>query len=1328
MGAASAFTLVWVLVCCLGLASGEEWECSSTSGVYELNSDCSVANEINVLGDLSVYGQEKNYSQLIATGTNRHFFIDSEASSLSIRWLNMSSGAARRGASIFVGAASQVNISRCVFFKNTAFPANGKESRGGAIYAEHPKEGSGDTLFIEHSIFERNYGFYGGAIHLAKWAARIKTCRFTSNSAAYGGAIYTRSITSLVVESTTINLNEVTKFGGGVMIKDSPGVTFSNVLVYKNRAGQRGGGIYVDGTPTWSIVLKLSNCEFVENIQYQFQYDFNSGGGGLYLKNEAAVSIRECGFVRNEAVSGCSGASGSGCAGHHIMVRKSGNLGRPSITLVNTNFTSIETTYSFWGYQDGDDPGPGAYGNPTDCSANPCSAPPFTGHCSLKTNPLHGTMCQRYNTSIVPPPSKNTSATKNTTKTRQNCSKGTRLTLGGSCLLCAQNTIQPATNQHTCLQCPAGHRTMAIGPRTAAQHDAHTDCVPSKFAVNVLTGSVLTGGANFSVAIPSEQRNVFSRSREETIIYIAGMKIPSLGAVSGNRKVVQNAVVPNKGPCGVGTPACEMWAQLLVFDSIYNASGSTEIYFVEKACPTSEKCTEIPSDFLLYPRKDCQWRSDQQCNECPIGARCPGGREVWALPYFGIFSTRNGLQVAMCKEPSARCKGYVDAERKEMCALGYGGMLCGGCKPGFYANVVGSSACRSCPSGSGDSAFASVAVPALYLIAIMSVSTAFALFLSYLAYKYGGGTLEGGRNRTLGFLGYVCLSLSLLAQGSRKANGNLPEYFQSLASHLAVFQLDLAGPVPPACTPYPFWKHLAVFLLSTVCSCCIMIFLSKPGIRKIIVCKKVPFDQLAHGATIWLFLTYSLMANFAMETMHCVPSNGKNEVTVMASNPNVVCFQGDHTFIFACALIALSLHGLTVPMYTARSVKVLREHSLGKAHPIGSETESPTVYGEFVWKYFLSNSYKPAFFYFYHVEILLLFLGSLCNEFLFYSAPVAYVTIFSVGLVCSATAYVYHSPFALDHRWKFIVRIHLSLCSFLNVLTNYFAAPVVTSADDGKTLEWLAPLSFSMNVLLFAVLIFAFGKFLVDGAAKEDEEINALPQRSIRVQSEIRWSNNPIVNRTTVEMPVRCNSNGAKEGQEKATENNGTEQAIKSAGVLRTDLPRVSVAWYEHFDALSNDSYYECIRTASSWEKPSTADESAEVSVHTHSGQKYYQTKTSQVTWERPEGVPIHVVSRPSIADSEFARSSSADAKTGSLLAATRRRLNHVKDRSRVLAPSNIKSNGIWWELTDEHGKTCYLNTATDEVIYSLPKGWVKAMAMERFSKGYGSHSLTEPT
>ena len=111
------------------------------------------------------------------------------------------------------------------------------------------------------------------------------------------------------------------------------------------------------------------------------------GGGGLYLDQKVTANIRECTFIRNEATEGSTGNK----HGHQIFTNK--QYGTPSIAIVNTNFTDVSGSHSFYGY-DGSSGGADKYVSPTTCASNPCTVTPFTGSCSARTNTLHGTLCQ----------------------------------------------------------------------------------------------------------------------------------------------------------------------------------------------------------------------------------------------------------------------------------------------------------------------------------------------------------------------------------------------------------------------------------------------------------------------------------------------------------------------------------------------------------------------------------------------------------------------------------------------------------------------------------------------------------------------------------------------------------------------------------------------------------------------------------------------------------------------------------------------------------------------------------------------------------------------
>ena len=144
----------------------------------------------------------------------------------------------------------------------------------------------------------------------------------------------------------------------------------------------------------------------------------------------------------------------------------------------------------------------------------------------------------------------------------------------------------------------------------------------------------------------------------------------------------------------------------------------------------------------------------------------------------------------------------------------------------------------------------------------------------------------------------------------------------------------------------------------------------------------------------------------------------------------------------------------------------------------------------------------------------------------------------------------------------------------------------------------------------------------------------------------------------------------------------------------------ISRVWYQHYDADSSNMYYECITTTFSWEPPSSGE------VYVHKGLKtYYECVTHTTTWEQPEEF---IAVEPSEAHEPEAHEPEAP----SLLEAARRALR----QSNVSPPRKVRTRGDWWEVSDERGVTCYLNSRTKELVYSRPKGWVRSMVKTRFN------------
>ena len=310
------FALRVLFVTLLALASGVppsfamEWNCARSVGDFRRSTDCTMTDEIDVSGDLTVTGQETVYSTLTAASGKRHFRISSGAHTLRLKWLNMTGGNAGQsyGGSIFVYSVSAtLNVSHCVFFNNRAN--------------------------------------FGGAIFLPI------------------GSVFSSTHSSFI----------------------------------KNSAGARGGAIYAQGnsgtgTPTQ---LHLTRVELTENKQTNASTSFYYGGGGLYLSGHVTANIRECLFVNNEATGQLSAEKHGG----QIMTLIN-SYGTPSITVVNTKFTNLPGVNPFFGLDRffGSNGvqlqfGSGVYVKPTDCTLNPCSAPPFTGDCLSSIDPNQGVIC-----------------------------------------------------------------------------------------------------------------------------------------------------------------------------------------------------------------------------------------------------------------------------------------------------------------------------------------------------------------------------------------------------------------------------------------------------------------------------------------------------------------------------------------------------------------------------------------------------------------------------------------------------------------------------------------------------------------------------------------------------------------------------------------------------------------------------------------------------------------------------------------------------------------------------------------------------------------------
>ncbi len=159
-----------------------------------------------------------------------------------------------------------VEISSCVFNKNSALENDAGYSDGGAIYA------SAGNFTIKGCTFNGNSADNGGAIY-ANYKTEINNCKFEYNEARRnGGAIYTLSEISVTGDSIgSATIENCTAGNNGGAIAGKGRLTTKNVYIADNSAALNGGGVYFEGTYEFdNSVIRTCTAGKI--------------GGGIYLK------------------------------------------------------------------------------------------------------------------------------------------------------------------------------------------------------------------------------------------------------------------------------------------------------------------------------------------------------------------------------------------------------------------------------------------------------------------------------------------------------------------------------------------------------------------------------------------------------------------------------------------------------------------------------------------------------------------------------------------------------------------------------------------------------------------------------------------------------------------------------------------------------------------------------------------------------------------------------------------------------------------------------------------------------------------------------------
>ncbi|MES2776824.1 MAG: choice-of-anchor Q domain-containing protein [Bacteroidota bacterium] len=203
------------------------------------------------------------------------------------------------GAGVYKGASSSPVFTSCTFQSNTS------QTGGGAVYCE----AGGSPSFSDCFFLSNTAGQYGGALYANGANVNFANCRFGSNHASFGGAIFTTAGAGQTANHTLVNcdfsMNSANNLGGAIV--------------------HGFGGVATAG----SGLFDCTNCKFTNNSATN--YDFTSGSGGAFYNGATGFNGRftNCIFNNNAA-----DGSGSDDGGGAIMVYKG------TVDAINSTFAN----------------------------------------------------------------------------------------------------------------------------------------------------------------------------------------------------------------------------------------------------------------------------------------------------------------------------------------------------------------------------------------------------------------------------------------------------------------------------------------------------------------------------------------------------------------------------------------------------------------------------------------------------------------------------------------------------------------------------------------------------------------------------------------------------------------------------------------------------------------------------------------------------------------------------------------------------------------------------------------------------------------------------
>jgi len=196
--------------------------------------------------------------------------------------------AAQQGGALHINSAASVTVDHVGFDGNyTLTPTVDLVYNGGAIHTSGP-------LTVTNSRFTRNSAVYGGALFDFASPLYLANDTLSGNSAVANGGALSNDGGVVNIYTSTLTLNSAAN-GGAVYNKSlSSYLTLWNTAVLQNIAGVLGGGIYTE------------NGQFVMQTQSSLIGNKAQVGGGLYVKTGGETTLLDA-FVEDNTATNANG-------------------------------------------------------------------------------------------------------------------------------------------------------------------------------------------------------------------------------------------------------------------------------------------------------------------------------------------------------------------------------------------------------------------------------------------------------------------------------------------------------------------------------------------------------------------------------------------------------------------------------------------------------------------------------------------------------------------------------------------------------------------------------------------------------------------------------------------------------------------------------------------------------------------------------------------------------------------------------------------------------------------------------------------------------------